>query len=79
MVLATFLLDTVVHDSLVAWDLAILAGVPAALSVIVGNRAKMTSQQIFSASVGAAGLAFVEAFAIVLVALSHANFTTPTL
>ncbi len=62
-----------------AFDLLVLAGVPAALASIVGNRAKLTSQQIVAASIGAAGLAFVEAFTIVLVAISHANFVNPAL
>jgi hypothetical protein len=75
----TLLADSLVGDSLVAWDLALLAGVPAGLAVIVGQRAKLTSQQLVGGSVGAAGLAFVEAFVLVLVALSQANFVNPTL
>jgi hypothetical protein len=79
VVFATFALDNVAGDSLVAFDLLVLAGVPAVLASIVGNRAKLTSQQIVAASIGAAGLAFVEAFAIVLIAISHANFVNPAL
>ena len=79
VVIATFALDKVAADSIVAVDLLVLAGVPALLAFIVGSRAKMTSQQIVGASIGAAGVTFVEAFAIVLVAISHANFVNPAL
>ncbi len=79
VVIATVALDKVAGDSIVALDLLVLAGVPASLAFIVGTRAKMTSQQIVGASIGAAGLTFVEAFAIVIVAISHANFVNPAL
>ncbi len=79
VVIATFALDKVAGDSIVALDLLVLAGVPAVLAFVVGTRAKMTSQQIVGASIGAAGLTFVLAFAIVLVAISHANFVNPAL
>ncbi len=68
-----------VGNDLVVWDLLVLLGVPIALVVLAGNRAGMTSQQIVAASVGAAGLTVALAFALLLVALSHANFVTPTL
>jgi len=79
VVIATIALDKVAADSIVALDLLVLAGVPAGVAFIVGSRARMTSQQIVGASIGAAGLAFAEAFAIVLVAISHANFVNPAL
>lgn len=68
-----------VGDELVVWDLLLLLGVPIALVVLAGRRARMTSQQIVAASVGAAGLTFAAAFVLLLVALSHANFVTPML
>ena len=75
----TLLADRFVGDSLIVWDVAILAGVPAGLAAFVGKRARVTSQQVVGGSIGAAGLAFVETFILILVALSQANFVNPTL
>ena len=68
-----------VGNDIVVWDLAVLLGVPIALVVLAGSRARMTSQQIVAASVGAVGLTIAVAFVLLLVALSQANFVTPTL
>ncbi len=75
----TYAAADLVGNDLVVWDLLVLLGVPIALVVLAGNRAGMTRQEIVAASVGAAGLTFAVAFALLLVALSHANFVTPTL
>jgi lysylphosphatidylglycerol synthetase-like protein (DUF2156 family) len=75
----TVLADRFVGDGLVGWDFLLLVGVPAGLAVFAGRRAKLTSQQIVGGSIGAAGLAVVEAFVLILVALSHADFVNPTL
>jgi hypothetical protein len=75
----TYAAAGLVGNDLVVWDLLVLLGVPIALVVLAGKHAGMTSQQIVAASVGAAGLTFAVAFALLLVALSHANFVTPAL
>ncbi len=75
----TYAAADLVGNDLVVWDLLVLFGVPIAVVVLAGNRARMTGQQIVAASVGAAGLTFTVAFVLLLLALSHANFVTPTL
>ena len=73
------LADGVVGASLVLWAFAILIGVPAGLAYLVGNRYKLTGQQVATGSIAAASLACVEAFVLLLIALSQATFNTPML
>jgi hypothetical protein len=68
-----------VGNDLVVWDLVVLLGVPIALVVLAGDRARMTSQQIVAASIGVAGLTLAVAFVLLLLAVSQANFVTPML
>lgn len=68
-----------VGDSIVLADFAALFGVPIVLVVVVGRHAGMPRPRIVSASIGASVATFALAFAILLFALSHANFTNPAL
>ncbi len=73
------LADGFVGASFVLLALAILVGVPACLAYLVGNRSKLTGQQVAAGSIVAASLACVEAIVVLLIALSQATFNTPML
>ncbi len=73
------LADRFVGASFVLWAFVILVGVPAGLAYLVGNRSKLTSRQVAAGSIVAASLACVEAFVLLLVALSQATFSAPML
>ncbi len=73
------LADRFVGAGLILWAFAILVGVPAGLAYLVGNRSKLTGQQVAAGSIVAASLACVEAFVLLLIALSQATFNTPML
>ena len=68
-----------VDNFIVLLDLAALFGVPVALVVLVGRHAGMPRPRIVTASIGAAMVTFALAFAILLIALSHADFVNPAL
>ena len=71
------LADKFVGASFVLWAFAILVGVPAGLAYLVGNRSKLTGQQVAAGSIVAASLACVEAFVLLLIALSQATLRHP--
>jgi hypothetical protein len=75
----TALATGAVGDGVILWAFAILIGVPAGLAGLVGNRSRLTGQQIAAGTIGAGGIVLAEAFVLLLVALSHANLTTPML
>jgi hypothetical protein len=79
VVCLSFAAASLVGNWIVLWDLAALFGVPIALVVFVGRHTGMPRQRIVTASIGAAMVTFALAFAILLIALSHANFTNPAL
>lgn len=79
VVCLSFAAAGLVGNWIVLWDLAALFGVPIALVILVGRRTGMPRPRIVSASIGAAVVTFALAFVILLIALSHANFTNPAL
>ena len=79
VVCVSFAAGGLAGNSIVLWDLVVLFGVPIALVVFVGRHTGMPRTRIVTVSIGAALVTLALAVAILLIALSHANFTNPAL